>query len=43
MKKSGYGVFIRENGIEYEGNWVNDKLEGCVFIRFPTGDQVKGN
>eukprot|EP00164_Ancoracysta_twista_P006153 GFYU01008509.1.p1 GENE.GFYU01008509.1~~GFYU01008509.1.p1 ORF type:complete len:161 (-),score=46.07 GFYU01008509.1:278-760(-) len=39
--RHGHGVFISE-GQSYEGDWVNDAMEGYGIFRFLTGAQYEG-
>ena len=32
-----------QNGDLYEGNWINDRLEGYGLYRYVAGDEIKGN
>ena len=40
-KKAGYGTFILLNGDLYEGNWINDKLEGYGLYRYGAGYELR--
>jgi len=42
-ERNGYGVFIADNGNEYEGEWKNDKREGHGKAKYNTGDVYIGN
>jgi len=42
-ERHGYGVFVADNGNEYEGEWKNDKREGHGKAKYNTGDVYIGN
>mmetsp|Transcript_23067 Transcript_23067/g.47424 ORF Transcript_23067/g.47424 Transcript_23067/m.47424 type:complete len:320 (+) Transcript_23067:54-1013(+) len=42
-ERHGYGVFVADNGNEYEGEWKNDKRDGHGKAKYNTGDVYIGN
>lgn len=42
-ERHGYGVFVAENGNEYEGEWKNDKRDGEGTAKYNTGDVYIGS
>lgn len=42
-ERHGYGVFVAENGNEYEGEWKNDKRDGEGTAKYNTGDMYIGS
>lgn len=41
-KRSGYGVYVWNDGLKYEGNWENDKQEGLGKYLFTNGSYYFG-
>lgn len=41
-KKSGYGLYIYEDGTIYEGEWKNDEKCGMGTMKYGTGYQISG-
>lgn len=41
-RKHGYGLYIRSNGDEIEGNWVNDEVIGHATLKKKDGSLYKG-
>ena len=42
-ERDGYGVFVADNGNEYEGEWKNDKRSGHGKAKYNTGDVYIGS
>jgi len=42
-ERHGYGVFVAENGNEYDGEWKNDKRDGEGTAKYNTGDVYIGS
>ncbi|KAL3808289.1 hypothetical protein ACHAXA_009801 [Cyclostephanos tholiformis] len=42
-ERDGYGVFVADNGNEYEGEWKNDKRNGHGKAKYNTGDVYIGS
>lgn len=36
-KRDGKGVLSYQDGREYKGDWVNDKMQGVGTFTWPTG------
>ncbi len=47
MKRSkqrhGHGTFYFNSGDVYDGNWVEDKIEGQGIYKWPNGSKYEGN
>jgi hypothetical protein len=42
-ERHGFGIFVADNGNEYEGDWKNDKREGHGKAKYNTGDVYIGS
>ena len=42
-ERHGHGLFVADNGNEYEGEWKNDKRDGSGKATYNTGDIYIGN
>jgi hypothetical protein len=41
--KNGYGRYIWENGISFEGQFVKDEIQGYGTRTFPSGQKQDGH
>eukprot|EP01027_Heterolobosea_sp_BB2_P010043 GEZU01014783.1.p1 GENE.GEZU01014783.1~~GEZU01014783.1.p1 ORF type:complete len:518 (+),score=119.50 GEZU01014783.1:24-1577(+) len=41
--RNGYGVLVEKDGTVFEGEWVDDRLEGFGMARYPDGSVYKGH
>ena len=41
--RSGFGKHISSQGLVYEGNWTENKMNGTGCVRFPSGASYEGD
>ena len=42
LERSGHGTHTTSEGVCYEGQWVDDKMNGEGVVTFPSGSRYEG-